>query len=415
MTPDQRVACCIAGCGPAGAMLGLLLARAGLEVVVLEKHADFLRDFRGDTIHPSTLEIMDELRLADQFLQLPHVEVRRIAFRLPNADSVGVDFTSLHTRFPFIAFVPQWDFLDFVTQEAARYDGFRLVMEAEVQSLLEADGQVCGLQYRTPEGAGEVRAALTVGADGRSSVTRAAARLPLVETSPPMDVVWFRLSRRPDEPENPGLNLTPGHFAAVINRRDYWQVAWAIPKGDFEHVRQAGLDAFRGSVASTLPALADRVTELQDWEQLKLLTVRADRLRRWYRPGYLAIGDAAHAMSPIAGVGINIAIQDAVEAANLLWRPLRQGRVTTQELARVQRRRELPVRLTQTFQALLQDQVLKPTLSGHTPALVPAVAGWLLRAPLVRNVPARLLGFGLWRPHVHTLGLALQRARPAGR
>ena len=340
------VRCCIAGCGPAGAVLGLLLARAGIEVVVLEKHADFLRDFRGDTIHPSTLEILNDLGLAERFLELPHTEVARVVMRLPGGDGLDVDFRRLPSRFRFLAFVPQWDFLTFVTTEAARYPGFRLVMQAEVEDLIVEGGQVRGVRYRTPDGPQEVRALLTVGADGRSSRVREAAGLPLVETSPPMDVLWFRVSRRLDEPDMIELRLSPGRFVALINRRDYWQVAYVIPKGGFEQVRASGLEAFRASVVASVPELADRVAELEDWDAIKLLTVRADRLQRWYGPGLLCIGDAAHAMSPIAGVGINVAIQDAVEAANLLWRPLSRGDVHVRHLARVQRRRELPVRFT---------------------------------------------------------------------
>ena len=399
------VDCCIAGCGPAGAVLGLLLARAGLDVVVLEKHADFLRDFRGDTIHPSTLEILDDLGLAERLLgELPHSEVGQFDIRLPGGVELSVDFSELGTRFPFIAFVPQWDFLRFVTNEAGRYSGFRLVMEAEAQSLVFDGERVAGVSYRTPDGnAHEVRALLTVGADGRTSRVREAAGLRLHETSPPMDVLWFRVSRRATDSESVGLRLLAGHFFALINRRDYWQVAYVIPKGGYDAVRAAGLEAFRGSFAEGVPELADRAAEIRDWDQVKLLTVRADRLVRWYRDGLLCIGDAAHAMSPVAGVGINVAIQDAVEAANLLWQPLKRGDVRPRHLARVQRRRELPVRLTQAFQGLLQDQVLRPTLSpGGRAAGPPPIVQLALRLPLVRRVPARFIALGVRRPRVRT-------------
>jgi 2-polyprenyl-6-methoxyphenol hydroxylase-like FAD-dependent oxidoreductase len=378
-------------------MLGLLLARAGLNVVVLEKHADFLRDFRGDTIHPSTLEILDDLGLADRFLaELPHSEVSQLEARLPSGAPITLDFRGLGTRFPFIAFVPQWDFLRFVTDEARRYPGFRLVMEAEAQTLVFDGERVAGVSYRTPDGeAHEVRALLTVGADGRTSRVREAAGLRLHETSPPMDVLWFRVSRRPTDSESVGLRLLPGHFFALINRRDYWQVAYVIPKGAYDAVRAAGLDAFRRSVAEGVPELADRAAEIRDWEQVKLLTVRADRLERWYRDGLLCIGDAAHAMSPVAGVGINVAIQDAVEAANLLWQPLERGHVQVRHLARVQRRRELPVRLTQAFQGLLQEQVLRPTLRTDGRAAGPP---WFVQAAL--RVPARFIALGVRRPRV---------------
>jgi len=409
------VDCCIAGCGPAGAMLGLLLARAGLEVVVLEKHADFLRDFRGDTIHPSTLEILDDLGLADRFLkELPHSEVSQLEVRLPSGAEIAIDFRGLGTRFAFIAFVPQWEFLQFVTSEARRYPGFTLVMQAEAHTLtldqenastgVNEFGRVTGLTYRTADGQlHEVLATLTIGADGRTSRVREAAGLRLHETSPPMDVLWFRVSRRPTDSESVGLRLLPGHFFALINRRDYWQVAYVIPKGAYEQVRAAGLDAFRRSFAEGVPELADRASEICDWEQVKVLTVRADRLVRWYRDGLLCIGDAAHAMSPVAGVGINVAIQDAVEAANLLWQPLRRGDVQVRHLARVQRRRELPVRLTQAFQGFLQEQVVRPTLRADGRAAgPPAVVQLALRLPLVRRLPARFIALGVRRPRVRT-------------
>jgi 2-polyprenyl-6-methoxyphenol hydroxylase-like FAD-dependent oxidoreductase len=271
-----------------------------------------------------------------------------------------------------------------------------------VVELVRTDDVVTGVRYRTPQGEAEVRALVTVGADGRTSVVRQSARLPLDETSPPMDVLWFRVSRRESDADAVGLRLAPGRFFALINRGEYWQIAYVIAKGAFEDVRSAGLEAFRRSVAEGVPELADRVQELQDWEQIRLLTVRADRLRRWSAPGVLCIGDAAHAMSPIAGVGINVAIQDAVEAANLLWRPLASGRVTGRDLARVQRRRELAVRLIQGFQGILQDRIVRPTLGANVPPGLPLVARIGLRTPLLRDVPARLIGLGLVRPHVRT-------------
>jgi 2-polyprenyl-6-methoxyphenol hydroxylase-like FAD-dependent oxidoreductase len=397
---DDRVSCCIAGCGPAGAVLGLVLARAGVDVLVLEKHADFLRDFRGDTIHPSTLEILDELGLAERFLKLPHSEVSQLVVQLPSGERIELDFRRLRTKFPFIAFVPQWDFLRFVTTEAERYASFRLVMSAEVEDLVWQGDTVTGVRYRTAQGAREVRAAVTVGADGRASRVRQAAGLALRETSPPMDVLWFRVSRRPSDANAVGLRLAPGRFFALINRDTYWQIAYVIPKGAFESVRALGLQAFRRSLAEGVPELADRAGEITDWDQVKLLTVRADRLRRWSRPGVLCIGDAAHAMSPIAGVGINVAIQDAVETANLLWRPLRNGRVGVRDLARVQRRREVAVRLVQAFQGLLQERVLRPTLGQQIPPALPLVARVGLRLPVLRDVPARLIALGVLRPHV---------------
>jgi 2-polyprenyl-6-methoxyphenol hydroxylase-like FAD-dependent oxidoreductase len=400
------VRCCIAGCGPAGAILGLLLARAGLSVVVLEKHADFLRDFRGDTIHPSTLEILDEIGLADRFLhEIPHSEVSQLHLRLPNGVAVRQDFRTLPSRFKFVAFVPQWDFLEFVTRESKRYPGFTLLMESEVTDLVTHDGAVTGVRFHTPSGDDEVRADLTVGADGRTSRVRQAAGLPLTESSPPMDVLWFRLSRRASDSESVEFRLQPGHFFALLNRRDYWQIAYVIPKGAYAQVRGRGLDAFRRSVAEGVSELADRVDEIQDWDQVKLLTVRADRLRRWYRPGLLCIGDAAHAMSPVGGVGINIAIQDAVEAANQVWAPLARGDLCVRHLARVQRRRELPVRTTQAVQNLVQENVLRPTFATNSQPAQRRLARLLqigTELPVVRDLPARFIALGIGRTHVRT-------------
>jgi 2-polyprenyl-6-methoxyphenol hydroxylase-like FAD-dependent oxidoreductase len=412
---DEFVACCIAGCGPAGAVLGLLLARAGIEVLVLEKHADFLRDFRGDTIHPSTLEVLEELGLAKRFLQLPHTEVPVMSIRLPGGEHANIDFGRLGGRYPFIAFVPQWDFLDFVTSEAERYPNFRLVRNAEVVDLLEDhDARVCGVRYRTRQGERTAGSLLTIGADGRSSRTRAAAGLPLVETSPPMDVLWFRLLRRPEDEEGAALYLAPGRIVGLFNRADFWQVAYVIPKGAYAAVRAAGLEALQRSIAEAVPQLSDRVSELRDWDQIKLLTVRADRLRRWYRPGFLAIGDAAHAMSPVAGVGINVAVQDAVVAANLLWQPLRRQHVSVATLARIQRQRELTVRLIQAMQALVQDRVLEPALEVDGAFRMPLAVRLLISIPWLRNLPARLVAYGLIRPHVRVPELAAPVSNSGG-
>lgn len=402
----DTVPCCIAGCGPAGAMLGLLLARAGLNVLVLEKHGDFLRDFRGDTIHPSTLEILDELGLAERFLQLPHSEVSSLTARTPAGLDIDFSFRRLKTRFPFIAFVPQWDFLDFVTDEASRYPGFQLQMNAEVVDLIREDGIVRGLTYRDDTGEHAVRARLTVGADGRSSRTREAAGLKVIATSPPMDVLWFRLSRRADEPETIAMRSGPGKAAILIDRRDYWQIGYIIAKGDAEKVRAAGLPAFRRTLAALIPDLADRVDELHDWEQVKLLTVRSDRLKRWFKPGYLAIGDAAHAMSPVAGVGINVAIQDAVVAANVLWEPLRRGRISTRDLAKVQRQREPSVRVTQAVQAFIQQMFFRAVLTSIKPPKLPQrILRVLLRLPVLGDLPARFVAFGIRRPRVESPAL----------
>jgi 2-polyprenyl-6-methoxyphenol hydroxylase-like FAD-dependent oxidoreductase len=399
--------CVIAGCGPAGAILGLLLARAGLPVVVLEKHADFLRDFRGDTIHPSTLEILDDLGLADRFLaEIPHSEVAQLDMRLAEGMRMRLDFRRIPSRFKFVAFVPQWDFLEFVTAEASRYPNFTLLRQAEVTDLLLESGRVRGVRFQTPTGTDEVYADLTVGCDGRTSLVREVARLPLIETSPPMDVLWFRLSRRPSDSESVELRLRPGHVFVLINRLEYWQIAYIIPKGAYAQVRGDGLEAFRRSLAEGVPEIADRVDELQDWDQIKLLTVRADRLRRWYRPGLLCIGDAAHAMSPIGGVGINVAIQDAVEAANLLWGPLSHGQLEARHLARVQRRRELAVRVTQGLQGRLQENVLRPMFASKHQVALPPIMPLAMRLPFVRDLQARFVALGLGRPKVRSPALA---------
>ena len=395
--------CCIAGCGPAGAVLGLLLARAGIDVLVLEKHGDFLRDFRGDTIHPSTLDILDDLGLADRFLALPHSQVSAFTLRTTSGQALKIDLGTLRTKFPFIAFVPQWDFLEFITNEARRYPGFQLLMNAEVTDLIVEDDVVRGVRYRTASGEADARALLTVGADGRSSRTREAAALPQVVMSPPMDVLWFRLSRQTRDEGNLFAIVGPGHFIVMFDRGEYWQVGYVIPKDGADAVRAAGLEAFRQSVAALVPQFADRVGELRDWDQIKLLTVHADRLTRWYRPGYLAIGDCAHAMSPVAGVGINVAIQDATAAANVLWEPLSRGTVSTADLAEVQRRREFPVRVVQTMQAIMQRQILARALSpdGRQPGIPPILRA-ALAAPGMRRLFPSLVAFGVFRPRVES-------------
>jgi 2-polyprenyl-6-methoxyphenol hydroxylase-like FAD-dependent oxidoreductase len=396
----RRATCCVIGCGPAGAMLGLMLAREGVDVLVLEKHADFLRDFRGDTLHPSTMEIMDELGLADGLLELRHTKAQRITARLPGRTVTVADLGRLKTRHPYITFMPQWDFLDFVTKEAKRYPNFHLEMNAEAKELIQENGVIRGVRYETPDGPREARALLTVDADGRSSPFRQQAGLKMVRTSPPIDVLWFRLSRREGDPEDTFGYAGNGRFMAVINRGDYWQIAYVIRKGEYQSVRAEGLEAFRRSIGEAIPEFADRTEELRDWEAVKLLTVQADRLRRWYRPGLLCIGDAAHAMSPVGGVGINLAVQDAVAAANTLGGPLKAGRVRGRSLMAVQLRRELPTRAIQVLQSFAQRRVVASSLrQGGAPSL-PAPARALLRLRPVRGLPARIIAFGIWPVHV---------------
>jgi 2-polyprenyl-6-methoxyphenol hydroxylase-like FAD-dependent oxidoreductase len=401
-TESKRVRCCVVGGGPAGMMLGFLLARAGIEIAVLEKHADFFRDFRGDTIHPSTLELMNELGVLDEFLKRPHQEARQLTGYVGETEIPVADFTHLPTRCRFVAFMPQWDFLDFVAEHAKRYSTFSLKMEAEVNSLIEDNGQVVGVRAVTPNGPLEVRADLVVGADGRHSTVRDRSRLKIEDLGAPIDVLWMRLSRRPGDPKQPLGRFGQGKVFVMLDRGDYWQCGYVIPKGGIDDLRRRGLEAFRQDVSEIAPFMRDRVEELRDWNDIKLLTVVVDRLRKWYRPGLLCIGDAAHAMSPIGGVGINLAIQDAVAAANLLTRPLQRAALSTADLGRVQRRRELPTRLTQRLQVLIQDRILSRVLGSRQQISPPRVLQLLRRFPFLRRIPARVIGIGFRPEHVRT-------------
>jgi 2-polyprenyl-6-methoxyphenol hydroxylase-like FAD-dependent oxidoreductase len=402
MMKTMSVRCCIAGGGPAGMMLGLLLARAGVDVVVLEKHADFLRDFRGDTIHPSTLEVLHELGLLDRFLCLPHQKVSRINAQFGDLALTVADFSSLSTQCRFVAFIPQWDFLAFLAQEGARYPGFHLRMQADVTGLIGEAGSVVGLRANTSDGPLEVRASLVVGADGRHSTVRSQAGLSVEEFGAPMDVLWFRLSRQSSDPVDPVGRFDAGRIFILLNRGDYWQCGFVIPKGSRDQLQERGLPAFRDAVAQLVPFMADRVSELRDWEPIKLLTVQVDRLRQWYRPGLLCIGDAAHAMSPVGGVGINLAIQDAVATANLLAAQLRVGRLTTQDLQLVQQRREWPTRMTQRVQLMIQNRVIRRVLTDRDKFSPPFAIRLLARFPFLRRIPARMIGLGFRPEHVHT-------------
>jgi 2-polyprenyl-6-methoxyphenol hydroxylase-like FAD-dependent oxidoreductase len=402
MANQLTTGCCVVGGGPAGMILGFLLARAGVEVVVLEKHADFLRDFRGDTIHPSTLELMHELGLLSDFLALPHQEIREVKARFGGVEFTAADFSHLPTHCKFIVLMPQWDFLNFLCERGRRYPGFRVIMKAAATDLIEHDGAVVGVRADTADGALAVKAPLVVGCDGRHSTVRQKAGLTVESLGAPMDVLWFRMRRKSDDPaEIMGL-FEAGHIFIMINRGDYWQCGYVIPKGSFDEVRRAGLAQFCAQLARTMPLFADRVGELASWDQIKLLTVAVDRLECWYRRGLLCIGDAAHAMSPIGGVGINLAVQDAVAAANILWQPLLSGAVGEAELRRVQERREFPTRLVQRAQVLIQQRVITGVL-GSQDKIEPPLAVKLLRSfPILRRIPARLLGIGIRPEHIRT-------------
>jgi 2-polyprenyl-6-methoxyphenol hydroxylase-like FAD-dependent oxidoreductase len=397
-----KVQCCIAGGGPAGMMLGLLLARAGVDVVVLEKHSDFLRDFRGDTIHPSTLEVLHELGLLEEFLKLPHQKAHELGAYIGDRAIPFADFSHLPTQCKFIAFIPQWDFLNFLAQQATHYPHFDLHMSAEATDLIEDPGRVVGVRAQTPSGRLEICADLVVAADGRASILREEAGLQVQDLGAPMDVLWFRLSRRPDDPEQ-----TMGRFAAqqifiMISRGEYWQCGYVIPKGAIEQIRARGLEAFRTNIITIASFVGDRVTELRDWDDVSVLSVRVDRLRRWYRPGLLCIGDAAHAMSPVGGVGINLAIQDAVAAANAFSQALRTKQLAIDHLRRVQRRRELPTRVTQRFQVVIQNRIISRVLKRGGELKPPFFLRMLARFPVLRRVPARLVGIGIRPEHVAT-------------
>jgi 2-polyprenyl-6-methoxyphenol hydroxylase-like FAD-dependent oxidoreductase len=402
MAEQLSTRCCIVGGGPCGMMLGFLLARAGVDVVVLEKHPDFLRDFRGDTIHPSTLEVMGELGLLDAFLKLPHHKETSIAAIFGGREYSFADFSHLPTRCKFIAFMPQWDFLDFLAQQGKRYPAFHLHMRAEAVDLIEDGGRVLGVRVDTPEGPLEVRADLVVGCDGRHSTVRARAGLQVEDLGAPMDVLWLRLPKKASDPDESMGRFEPGRIVVLIDRGDYWQCAFLIRKGAFEDTKRAGLAAFRRRIIEAVPLFADRVEDIKDWDQVKLLTVAVDRLVRWHRPGLLCIGDAAHAMSPIGGVGVNLAVQDAVAAANILWRPLKAATLGEDDLERVQKRREFPTRVTQRIQVFVQDRVIGRALGAGKAFKAPLALRLIARFAPLRRIPARLIALGVRPEHVHT-------------
>jgi 2-polyprenyl-6-methoxyphenol hydroxylase-like FAD-dependent oxidoreductase len=395
------MSCVIAGGGPAGAMLALLLARAGVEVTLLEKHADFLRDFRGDTIHPSTLQLLDELGLAEEFLKLPHRKTYQLTLLTDEGPVRVANLRGLPGKYDYIAFVPQWDFLKLVTSAAQRYPTFRLLMKAEAYDLIR-EGDTCkGLRYRDESGEHEIRADLTVAADGRGSTLRDAAGLVPQELGAPMDVLWFRLPRVESDIDETFLRISAGNMMVGINRVTYWQLAYLIHKGGYERLVGQGIDTFRETVTRLLPFLEDRVGQIGGYDDLSMLTVALNRLRRWHRPGFLAIGDAAHAMSPVFGVGINLAVQDAVATANLVAETLRAGRpVPESDLHRLERRRMLPTRVTQAAQRLAQDRIIGPALDSQTGT--PRVPVGIVTSPLVSPVIRRFIGLGVLPEHVMT-------------
>jgi 2-polyprenyl-6-methoxyphenol hydroxylase-like FAD-dependent oxidoreductase len=381
-------------------MLGYLLARAGVDVLVLEKHADFLRDFRGDTIHPSTLEVMGELGLAEEFLKLPHEKVYQLNAKIGDTLLTIADFAQLATRYRFIAMMPQWDFLNFLAEQAARFPCFALRMKAEVTGLVQEGGCVVGVHADTSKGPIEVRADLVVGADGRNSLVRQQAALQVKDFGAPMDVLWFRLTRNPQDPATTMGRFDAGRIFIMINRGDYWQCGYVIAKGQLEEIRGKGLENFWQELVRLVPFARDRVRELRSWDDIKLLTVRVDRLLQWFQPGLLCIGDAAHAMSPVGGVGINLAIQDAVAAANILVEPLRNRQLTSDHLRQVQRRREFPTKVTQWLQIAAQRRIIARVLREPGELGTPWSVRMLAKVPFFRRIAGRLMGLGIRPEHV---------------
>ncbi|HEX4302097.1 MAG TPA: FAD-dependent oxidoreductase [Rhizomicrobium sp.] len=394
--------CIIAGGGPAGMMCGLLLARAGVDVWVLEKHKDFLRDFRGDTVHPSTLMVLDELGLLEKFLQRPHDEVHEISVEIGKQSFKAADMSLLPTRAKFVALMPQWDFLDFLAEEAKRYPTFHLAMESEVVEILAKGKRIVGVKVKTPEATGDMTARLVIGADGRGSRVREKAGLKVRDFGAPFDVLWLRLPTAPDDPKQPVGRFINGNLFVMLYRGDYWQCAMLIPKGGFAALKAEGLSGFLGRLRSVAGFARDRVEAIKSFDDVKLLTVTVDRLLRWARPGLLCIGDAAHAMSPVGGVGINLAIQDAVATANILSPILARRTPSLRELKRVQKRRLFPTRVVQRFQVIVQNAVLAPTIRSQVTPRPPLPLYILDRWKWLRQWPARFIGLGVRPEHVRS-------------
>ncbi|SHN87274.1 FAD-dependent oxidoreductase [Bradyrhizobium erythrophlei] len=400
--------CCIVGGGPAGMMLGYLLGRAGIETLVLEKHADFFRDFRGDTVHPSTLQVMDELGLIDGFLKVPHQQLQKMDGKFGDQSIRVADLGRLHVKYPFIAMMPQWDFLNFLRESGKRFASLQVMMNASATDLIWSGDRVVGVHADTPEGPVEIRAGLTVGCDGRHSVVRERARLDVEEIGAPMDVLWFRAGRRPNETENLFARIQTGKMLVTFDRGDYWQCAYVIAKGQFDAVKARGLDAFRSDIAGMAPVLDAGMSDVKTWDDVKLLTVAINRLKRWTRPGLLCIGDAAHAMSPIGGVGVNLAIQDAVATANLLAAKLvalkdSRGCPSEQELDAVRERRTFPVRMTQAMQVAVQNNLISRVIKpGDEPLRVPMFLRIVSSVPWLQALAGRLMAVGVRPEHVHS-------------
>lgn len=404
---EHRTTCCVVGGGPAGLMLGYLLARAGVKVTVLEKHADFLRDFRGDTVHPSTLEVLDELGLLKSFLSRPHQEVSQLGGQFGTEGLLIADFKQLDTKCKFVAFVPQWEFLNFMSEKAKQFDTFDLRMNTQAVDVIEGDGKVIGIQAKTTSGEEvKIYADLVVGADGRHSIIRDKAGFQVTDVGAPMDVLWMRLSRKTSDPGDTLGRVGAGSFMVMLNREDYWQCGFVIAKGSLETLKEEGLDKFKERLVALAPFAADRMEELTNWDDIKLLTVKVDFLSRWHRPGLLCIGDAAHAMSPVGGVGINLAIQDAVATANILWKPLSENKCTDSDLAQVQKRRTYPTRMTQRLQVAIQNAVIRPILSASAEVKPPAPLQLFKIFPGLRKLPATIIGVGFRPEHVHCPKLA---------
>lgn len=399
----MKVRCCIVGGGPAGMMLGYLLGRAGIEVVVLEKHADFFRDFRGDTVHPSTLEVMDELGLIDGFLKLPHQRLQKMDGLFGGTPVRIADLGRLHTKYPFIAFMPQWDFLNFLREAGRRFASLEVMMSTEAVDLIRRGETIAGVRAKTPEGLIDIEADLTIACDGRHSTVRERAGLQVEEIGAPMDVLWFRAGRRPDETENVFARVEPGKMMVTFDRGDYWQCAYVIAKGQHDAVKARGLPALLDDVVRMAPILRSGIAEVKSFDDIKLLTVAINRLRRWTRPGLLCIGDAAHAMSPIGGVGVNLAVQDAVATANILADKLQHACPSEDELDAVRRRREFPVKMTQRMQVVVQNNIISGALQGSDrPLKVPLIVRLITALPWLQGIPARLLALGVRPEHVQS-------------